>query len=128
MGRRTAIADVVERCESATLLLHSDEPARWSVVDDRGRSMVPRRCAAQVGGRFRPYFHGNDIELDVPAAPLTVTVARGIEYDATTLSVHPRPGSREEVRLHRDAATIQARRGGTAPTSTSMPTTRATWW
>jgi hypothetical protein len=98
-GTPHVIRDVVERCESATLLLRSDEPARWSVVDDRGGAWFPEGALPKWDCRFRPYFHGNNIELDVSAVPLTVTVARGIEYDATTLSVHPRPGSREEIRL-----------------------------
>jgi hypothetical protein len=98
-GTLHSIPSVVERTEAATLLLHSGEPVRWSVTDDRDGGWFPEGALPKWDSRFRPYFYGKDIELAVPAAPLTVTVARGVEYDPATLSVHPRPGSREQIHL-----------------------------
>lgn len=95
-GQRVRIAD---DAQSATLRLQSGVPARWSVVDDRGGAWFPDDRLPKWDFHGRPFFHGDDIELDVPAVALTVTVTRGMEYRYERTEVSPGAGETVTVEL-----------------------------
>jgi hypothetical protein len=98
-GDEVVVADVVERVEAATLVLHADASARWSVEDDRGGAWFPADCLRKWDGRFQPYFHGQDVAVEVPAVPLTMTATRGVECDAERISLTPQAGSTRRIEL-----------------------------
>src|SRR5438034_83411 len=76
-GAQVAVADVVE---GARVRLHARAPARWSVVDDRGAGWFPAGRLPKWDFHERPFVHGNDLVIDVPAVALRITCARGLEF------------------------------------------------
>jgi hypothetical protein len=104
-----AAAPAGERTARARLRLRADAPSRWSVVDDRGGAWFPEDRPPRWDAHDRPYFHGDDLIVEVPAVPLTVTCARGLEFATAAATVTPEPGGVAEVelapeRLHDPAA------------------------
>jgi hypothetical protein len=104
-----AAAPAAEPVARARLRLRAGAPSRWSVVDDRGGAWFPEGRLPKWDFHDRPLFHGDDLELEVPAAPLTVTCTRGLEFATAETTVTPRPGTAAEVelapaRLHDPAA------------------------
>lgn len=81
----------VEPEAAGRLHLISDAPSRWSVVDERGGAWYPEDVLRKRDLQGRPFFHGNDLVLDVPASRVTVTVGRGCEFldAAVTIAVAP---------------------------------------
>ncbi|HEY4791995.1 MAG TPA: CehA/McbA family metallohydrolase, partial [Actinomycetes bacterium] len=73
--------------------------SRWSVVDDRGGAWFPDGCLPKWDFHDRPFFHGNDLELEVPAVPVTVTCTRGMEFATAETTVTPSAGDSAEVEL-----------------------------
>ena len=98
-GRKVHLADVVRRAGSAEIVLRADAPARWSVVDGCGGAWFPDGAPPKWDCQYRPFFHGQSIALEVPATPLNVVVARGIECDPVSVDVRPRLGTSVEVEL-----------------------------
>jgi hypothetical protein len=75
----------------------------------RAGAWFPDGCLPKWDFHDRPYFHGNHLELDVPAVPLTVTCARGLEFATAQATIIPEAGATAEValepaRLHEPAA------------------------
>jgi hypothetical protein len=104
-----AAAPAGERATRARLRLRAGAPSRWSVVDDRGGAWFPEGRQPRWDAHDRPYFHGDDLELEVPAVPLSVTCARGLEFATAAATVTPAPGEVAAVelapeRLHDPAA------------------------
>ena len=104
-----ATAPAGERVARARLRLRAGTPSRWSVVDDRGGAWFPESHPPRWDAHVRPFFHGDDLVLEVPAVPLTVTCARGLEFATAAATVTPAPGDVAEVelapeRLHDPAA------------------------
>jgi hypothetical protein len=104
-----AAAPAGERAARARLRLRAGAPSRWSVVDDRGGVWFPDGRQPRWDAHDRPYVHGDDLEVEVPAVPLTVTCARGLEFATARTAVTPPPGAVAEVelapeRLHDPAA------------------------
>jgi len=79
------------------LHLLADAVSRWTVVDGRGGAWFPDGRLQKYDVHDRPFFHGNDVLLDVPAGELTVTVARGTEFRPVTATVAVEAG--REARL-----------------------------
>lgn len=77
----------VEAADGGRLRLVSDAVSRWSVVDQRGGGWFPEGALRKFDEADRPYFHGNDIVIDVPVGPATVTVSRGCEFRPTAITV-----------------------------------------
>jgi len=94
-----AAAPAGERTARARLRLRAGAPSRWSVVDDRGGAWFPEGRPARWDAHDRPYFHGDDLEVEVPAVPLTVSCARGLEFASAATTVTPAPGGVAEVEL-----------------------------
>jgi hypothetical protein len=104
-------APAAEPAARARLRLRARGPSRWSVVDDHGGGWFPEGRPAKWDFHERPYFHGNDLELEVPAVPLTVTCARGPEFAAASVPVTPTPGATSEVELEPERLYETAARG-----------------
>ncbi len=94
-----ARADVVAVTVVPAARLRVSAPvcARWSVTDATGGGWGPPGPPAKWDVTHRPYWHAREAEFDVPAGPLEVVVARGLEYRRTTLTVTPGPGGTAEV-------------------------------
>ena len=98
-----------EQVPAARLWLRAGAPSRWSVVDDRGVAWFPDGALRKWDADGTPMFHGDDLELDVPAVPLTVTCGRGMEFETARATITPDPGATVPVtldprRLHDPAA------------------------
>jgi hypothetical protein len=106
-----AAAPAGERAGRARLRLRAGAPSRWSVVDDRGRAWFPEGRQPRWDAHDRPYVHGDDLELEVPAVPLTVTCARGLEFATAAAMVTPAPGELAVVGLAPERVHDPAARG-----------------
>ena len=85
-------APTSEPAARARLRLRARGPSRWSVVDDRGGAWFPEGRLRRWDFHDRPLFHGHDLELEVPAVPLSVTCAR--EHGVRRPRGHPHPTCR----------------------------------
>jgi hypothetical protein len=92
-------APTAQPAARARLRLLAAGPSRWSVVDDRGGAWFPDGCLPKWDFHDRPFFHGNDLELEVPAAPLTVACTRGLEFATVQATLTPEAGTTTEVAL-----------------------------
>ena len=88
-----------ERAIPARLRLLARGPSRWSVTDDHGGAWFPEGRLRKWDFHGRPMFHGNDLVLDVPAVPLTVTCTRGMEFGLVETTITPRAGGTTDVEL-----------------------------
>jgi hypothetical protein len=102
-GRTITIGPVTttagERVPAARLRLRARGASRWSVTDDHGGAWFPAGRLRKWDFHGRPMFHGNDLVVDVPAVPLTMTCARGMEFDTATATITPMAGETVEVEL-----------------------------
>jgi hypothetical protein len=94
-----AAAPTARPAGRARLRLRAAAPSRWTVVDDRGGAWFPAGCLPRWDFHDRPLFHGNDLELEVPAVPLTVSCTRGMEFATAETTLTPRAGDTAEVEL-----------------------------
>ena len=89
IGDRTVL--VGERVRGARIRLRADAVSRWSVVDERGQGWFPDGRLHKWDYHGRPFFHGNDLVVDVPASPLAISCTRGMEFTAATETIAPEP-------------------------------------
>jgi hypothetical protein len=94
-----ATASQGEPAGPARLRLRARGPSRWSVVDDRGGAWFPDGRLRKWDYHGRPMFHGDDLVLEVPAVPLRVTCARGMEFGTEETTITPEPGATTSVEL-----------------------------
>jgi len=87
VGDHTVV--VGEQVEGSRLRLRAQAVSRWSVVDERGQGWFPDGRLHKWDYHGRPFFHGNDLVLDVPARPLTISCTRGMEFATVTTTVVP---------------------------------------
>ncbi|GAA1260583.1 hypothetical protein GCM10009677_09910 [Sphaerisporangium rubeum] len=80
-----------------TLRLRAGFPCRWSVWSDDGQGWYPHGAPPRRDFHGIPYFHGDDLLVEVPARPLTVRVTRGMEYGVAETTVTPVPHDRGET-------------------------------
>jgi hypothetical protein len=106
-----ARAPAGEPAARARLRLRARGPSRWSVVDDRGGTWFPEGQLPRWDFHDRPLFHGHDLELEVPAVPLTVTCARGMEFATAEATLTPLAGATTEVELEPERLYETAARG-----------------
>ena len=76
----------------AELRLSSPRCSRWSVTDSSGGAWFPEGALAKWDVHHRPFFHGHDVTVAVPAESLHVVCARGLEFERTELDVLPAAG------------------------------------
>jgi hypothetical protein len=81
----------------AELRLSSPRCARWSVTDSSGGAWFPEGVPAKWDVHHRPFFHGYDLTIAVPAESLHVVCARGLEFERTELDVFPTAGETRVV-------------------------------
>jgi hypothetical protein len=93
------IGGAVEPVAAARLHLSSPACARWSVVDGSGGAWFPDGVLRKWDVHHRPFFHGCEARLDVPAGALAVACARGIEYERTERHVRVEPGTTTTLEL-----------------------------
>ncbi|MGR7027343.1 CehA/McbA family metallohydrolase [Geodermatophilus sp. URMC 62] len=96
-GAARAEVVAVTAVPAARLRVSAPACARWSVTDATGGGWGPPGPPAKWDATHRPYWHAREAEFDVPAGPLEVVVARGLEWRRTTLTVTPGPGETAEV-------------------------------
>ena len=77
--------------EAAQLRLVSSRCVRWSVTDNTGGAWFPAGVLAKWDYHNRPFFHGHDLSLTVPAEPLHVVCTRGLEYERAERAVEQEP-------------------------------------
>lgn len=77
---------------AAELRLSSARCARWSITDASGGAWFPDGVLPKWDVHHHPFFHGHDTTLTVPAEPLHVVCARGLEFGWTELDVRPTAG------------------------------------
>ncbi|WP_240972293.1 CehA/McbA family metallohydrolase [Nonomuraea composti] len=98
-GVRVRLDTLLRPIPSATLRLVAGVPCRWSVVASDGSGWFPPDVPHRYDYHGRPYFHGDDLRLEVPCLELTVTAARGMEHGEATTRLVPRPAGEERVEL-----------------------------
>ena len=76
----------------AELRLSSPRCSRWSVTDSSGGAWFPEGALAKWDVHHRPFFHGHDVTVAVPAESLHVVCARGLEFGRTEFDVLPSAG------------------------------------
>jgi hypothetical protein len=86
------IEGVARTRTAAELQLSSPRCARWSVTDSTGGAWFPEGVLAKWDAHHRPFFHGRDLTLAVPAEPLRVVCAKGIEFERMEFDVQPGEG------------------------------------
>jgi hypothetical protein len=86
--------DGVVPSAAATLRLTSPDGARWSVTDGTGGAWFAEGVPAKWDSADRPFFHTDPgpTDLTVPAGPLHVVAARGIEFARLEVDVTPAVG------------------------------------
>jgi hypothetical protein len=77
---------------AAELRLSSPRCARWSVTDSSGGAWFPEGVLAKWDVHHRPFFHGHEVTITVPASSLHVVCARGLEFERTEFDVLPAAG------------------------------------
>ncbi|KAB2344361.1 CehA/McbA family metallohydrolase [Actinomadura rudentiformis] len=84
------VLDALSRSATpARLRLRAGFPCRWTVVGENGQGWYPEGAEPNRDADRMPYFHGDDLTVDVPAEPLTVRVTRGMEYETVERAVTP---------------------------------------
>jgi hypothetical protein len=91
-GQNLQVRGAVRTAASAAVRLRSPRCARWSVTDASGGAWFPQGVPAKWDVHHRPFFHGHDLTLEVPAEPLQVACARGLEFERTTVEALPAAG------------------------------------
>jgi hypothetical protein len=99
-GAQTAVVDrAVARVDGAELRLVAPTCVRWSVVDANGGAWFPDNVPRKWDVHHRPFFHGREVTVPVPATELRVVCARGLEFDRVERVVCPDPGQRLVVEV-----------------------------
>jgi len=93
-GAARCTIDAVVPTAAATLRLDSPHGARWSVTDGTGGAWFAEGVPAKWDSDDRPFFHTDPgtTDLTVPAGPLHVVAARGIEFARLEVDVTPAVG------------------------------------
>ncbi|MEU6998923.1 CehA/McbA family metallohydrolase [Nonomuraea sp. NPDC046570] len=98
-GERVSLAGLGRTVPRSRVRLRAGFPCRWSVVGADGRGWFPEGVPHKHDYHGVPYFHGDDLLVDVPAEALTVTAARGMDYDQAQTAILPEAGVEHLVRL-----------------------------
>jgi len=96
-GAVAAPVPVAEAVPAGRLRLRSSRSSRWSVADDRGDAWFPEGVLRKWDAHGRPWFHGADVELEVPAGTLQVRTTRGMEHHTVDQQFEVAAGRRVDV-------------------------------
>ncbi len=93
-GAARCTVDAVVLATAATLRLDSPHGARWSITDGTGGAWFAEGVPAKWDSDDRPFFHTDPgtTDVTVPAGPLHVVAARGIEFARMEVDVTPTAG------------------------------------
>ncbi|WP_433152058.1 CehA/McbA family metallohydrolase [Actinomadura nitritigenes] len=98
-GTPIALDGLVRRVPTGRLRLRAGTPCRWTVIGADGQGWYPAGAPERIDAHRAPYFHGDDLVLDVPAEPLTVRVTRGMEHGTAEKPVTPEAGAETLVEI-----------------------------
>ncbi|MEV2267879.1 CehA/McbA family metallohydrolase [Nonomuraea africana] len=98
-GHPVDLGTLTRRVEGARIRLRAGMPCRWSVAGTNGQGWYPEGVPRKLDHHRRPYFHGDDVTLEVPAEPISVSVTRGMEYATAEISLHLAPGEERLIEL-----------------------------
>lgn len=98
-GGHSIALSVLEPMRPARLRLRAGVCARWSIVDERGLAWFPTRAPHKWDHHGRPFFHGEDVEIEVPPVPLKLRVSRGLEYHSAERTITPTADEEQVVEL-----------------------------
>ncbi|WP_205315222.1 CehA/McbA family metallohydrolase [Nonomuraea lactucae] len=98
-GAPVDLSPLARRAPAAALRLRAGFSCRWSVTSGNGQGWYPPGAPHKVDAHLRPYFHGDDLVVAVPAEPVTVVVTRGMEYTEVDLALTPVAGEETLVEL-----------------------------
>ncbi|SEH00086.1 hypothetical protein SAMN05444920_11565 [Nonomuraea solani] len=110
-GTRVRLDTLLRPIRASRLRLVAGMPCRWSVVAADGSGWFPPDTPNRHDYHGRPYFHGDDLVLEVPSTALTIIAARGMEYDEARLELTPEPGAEHRIELTPERIYDAARRG-----------------
>ena len=96
-GETLNVEGAIRPCAAAELRLSSPRCARWSVTDASGGAWFPEGALAKWDAHHRPFFHGHDVTVAVPAEALEVVCARGLEFGRAEVDVLPTAGETRVV-------------------------------
>jgi hypothetical protein len=91
-GEKVTVRGAVRAAEAAQLRLVSSRCVRWSVTDTTGGAWFPAGVLPKWDYHHRPFFHGHDVLLEVPAERLEVVCTRGLEFERAERVVSPLVG------------------------------------
>jgi hypothetical protein len=95
LGENTlSVGEAFRPSPAAELRLLSSRPVRWSVTDPGGGAWFPDGVLPKWDAHHRPFFHGHDVTVPVPAESLRVVCARGLEFERAEFEVFPAAGER----------------------------------
>ncbi|GAA0410256.1 hypothetical protein Acor_35510 [Acrocarpospora corrugata] len=90
-GEEVDLSVLTRAAVPARLRLRAGFPCRWSVTTTDGQGWYPEGADRRRDYHGEPFFHGDDLIVEVPSEPLTVRVGRGMEYGTAEAEVHPAP-------------------------------------
>jgi len=96
-GQTLDVEGAIRTACATELRLSSPRCARWSVTDSTGGAWFPDDVLAKWDVMHRPFFHGDDVTLVVPAESLHVVCARGLEFERIEIDVTPSAGETRVV-------------------------------
>jgi hypothetical protein len=89
-----SVENAIRPSPAAELRLLSPRCARWSVTDSGGGAWFPDGVLPKWDVHHRPFFHGHDVTVSVPAGSLRVACTRGLEFERAEFEVLPVAGER----------------------------------
>lgn len=98
-GEAVDLGGAFRTAEKGRLRVTSSQPLRWSVTDGAGGGWFPEGVLRKWDFHRRPYFHGADEQLEVPAGPLLVHATGGIEFESVRSEVDVPPGGEAVIEL-----------------------------
>ncbi|GAA3022124.1 CehA/McbA family metallohydrolase [Streptosporangium longisporum] len=110
-GAPVDLSPLTRAAPAARLRVRAGFPCKWTVYGEHGQGWYPEGAPDRHDYHVMPYFHGDDLVLDVPAEPLTVRVSRGMEYASAEAVVTPAPGEETLVELAPERLYDAAARG-----------------
>jgi hypothetical protein len=96
-GNTLSVEGALRPSAAAGLRLLSPRCARWSVTESGGGAWFPTGVMPKWDVHHRPFFHGHDVTVPVPAEPLRVVCARGLEFERVEFEVSPAVGETLDV-------------------------------
>ncbi|MFF5205062.1 CehA/McbA family metallohydrolase [Streptosporangium sp. NPDC000396] len=98
-GVTVDLSSLTRRAPAARVRVRAGLPCRWTVTGVNGQGWYPENAPHKLDFHRRPYFHGDDLVLEVPAEAVTVAVGRGMEYGTAETVITPSPGQEVLVEL-----------------------------